>query len=89
MALPTETAEDAEMKAIRKPGKQETGKRGAGELATQYLQVGRPLLWAPLVWRAEDCPPYQYFSALFRMLCRELQRPTCTQSRRWMGRQDG
>ena len=58
MALPTETAEDAEMKAIRKPGEQETGKRGAGELATQYLQVGRPLLWAPLVRRAEDCPPY-------------------------------
>jgi hypothetical protein len=46
------------MKAIRKPGKQETAKWGAGELATQGLQVGRPLPWAPLVRRAEDCPPY-------------------------------
>jgi hypothetical protein len=89
MILATEPAEDAEMKAIREQGKQETGKRGAGELATQYLQVGRPLLWAPLVRRAEDCPPHQYFSAPFRLLCRELQRPTCTQSPRSMGPQDG
>jgi hypothetical protein len=46
------------MKAIRKPGKEETAKRRAGELARQGLQVGRPLLWAPLIRRAEDCPPY-------------------------------
>src|SRR6266576_4409240 len=46
------------MTAIRKPGKQETAERGAGELATQGLQVERPLLWAPLVRRAEDYPPY-------------------------------
>ena len=58
MTLPTETAEDAGMKAIRKPGKQETAERGAGELATQGLQVGPPLPWAPLVRRAENCPPY-------------------------------
>src|SRR5882724_10460969 len=58
MILPTETAEDAEMTAIRKPGKQETAERGTGELATQGLQVERPLLWAPLVRRAEDCAPY-------------------------------
>ena len=39
----------------RKPEKQESG---AAELATQGSQVGRPLLWAPLPRRAEDCPPY-------------------------------
>ena len=46
------------MKATRKPEKQETAKRGTVGLATQGLQVGRPLPWAPLVRRAEDCPPY-------------------------------
>ena len=46
------------MKAIREPEKQETAKRGTVGLATQGLQVERPLPWAPLVRRAEDCPPY-------------------------------
>ena len=50
------------MKAIRKPEKQETAKRGTVGLATQGLQVERPLPWAPLVRRAEDCPPYRLVS---------------------------
>ena len=60
MTLLTETAEDAEMKAIRKQGKQDTAERGAGELAAQGLQVGRPLLWVPLVRRVpmRRGPPY-------------------------------
>ena len=50
------------MKAIREPEKQETAKRGTVGLATQGLQVERPLPWAPLVRRAEDCPPYRLVS---------------------------
>ena len=42
----------------RDESNQETAKRGAGELAMQGLQVGRPLPWTPLVRRVEDCPPY-------------------------------
>jgi len=26
------------------------------------MQVGRPLLWAPVLRRAEDCPPYVILS---------------------------
>ena len=60
MALPTETAEDAEMKAIRKSGRHESrnSETGSRRTCSEALQVGRPRLWAPLLQRAEDCPPY-------------------------------
>ena len=46
---------------MKESGNQETGNGKTGrvvELAMQGLRVGRPLLWAPLLRRAEDCPPY-------------------------------
>jgi hypothetical protein len=44
------------IEAAKSEKNQET--RKAGKLATKGLQVGRPLLWAPLLRRAKDCPPY-------------------------------
>ena len=47
------------MKAIRKP----EAKRGAGELETQGLQVGRPLPWAlPFGVQRTARPTYLYRS---------------------------
>ena len=55
------------MKTIAKPENKEHG-NGGGELETQELPVGRPLLWTPLFWRAGGCPPYPYLSAI-RAIC--------------------
>jgi len=49
---------DGDGRGRKDESKRETAKRGTGELATQGLQVGRPLPRVPLVWRTEDCPPY-------------------------------
>jgi hypothetical protein len=57
-------AAHAEMKTS---GKQESWKQ-SGEPQIKELQVRRPLLWAPPFWRAEDCPPYPYLSAI-RAIC--------------------
>ena len=62
MILPTETEKDAKMKAIRKSGNQETAKREAGELATQGLQVGRPLPWAPSFGAQRTARPTSFIS---------------------------
>src|SRR5215471_15252532 len=47
-------AAHAEMKTS---GKQES-RKWSGQPQIQELQVGRPLLWAPLSRRAADCAPY-------------------------------